>query len=245
MHCRTLVLIVVLVLAPTATARAQPEPPALTEAVVIEREAAVEVWVRLSRAVKYRSDLMDSPWRLVLDFEGTAYRWAPRPVAVGLDPVRELRGSQYRPGIARLVVELRRKATYTIEQDREGLRIVLPREGAARAAPAAPARPATSAAPPAAPARPTARPAAPVKAPAPAGAPPRAVLAGPRVHGIIVLDEEAHAYIFDPATRQVRRYATGDRLGDAVVERIGERHVVLRTPAGRVELRVEEAPRPR
>jgi hypothetical protein len=192
------VLAALLVLAGAAPARGQ-APVELSEAAVIEREAAVEVWVRLSRAAKYRSELMDSPWRLVLDFEDTAYRWTARPVPVAIDPVRELRGSQYRQGIARLVIELRRKVAYTIEQDREGLRIVLPRDGVAGAA------------------------------------------AGPRVHGIIILDQQAHAYIFDPATRQVRRYAVGDALGDAVVETIAERHVVLKTPAGRVELRVEEA----
>ena len=198
-------------------ARAQGPPAELTEVTVIEREAAVEVWVRLSRAAKYQSELMDGPWRLVLDFENTAYRWTARPVPAPVDPVRELRGSQYRQGMARLVIELQRKTAYTIEQDREGLRIVLPREGAAGAAPAP-------------------KPVAPAK---PALAPPGP--AGPRVHGIIVLDKQAHAYIFDPATKQVRRYAVGDALGDAVVEAIGERHVVLRTPAGRVELRVEEA----
>jgi hypothetical protein len=241
MSCRTLVLVAGLVLALAAGALAQPEPAALSEAVVIEREAAVEVWVRLSRPVKYRSELIDGPWRLVLDFEGTAYRWAPRPVAVAIDPVRELRGSQYRPGVARLVVELGRKVAYTIEQDREGLRIVLPREGVARATPApTPATPAPKPAPPAAkPAPPASRPAAP--AAVPPAPPPKPRPAGLRVHGIIMLDEQAHAYIFDPATRQVRRYAVGDPLGNAVVETIGERHVVLRTPAGRVELRVEEA----
>jgi hypothetical protein len=61
------------------------------------------------------------------------------------------------------------------------------------------------------------------------------------VHGIIVLDQQAHAYIFDPGTKQVRRYAVGDTFGNGVVETIGERHVVLKTPSGRVELRVEEA----
>jgi hypothetical protein len=214
-----------LALALAGVAGAQPEPSVtLTEAAVIEREAAVEVWVRLSRAVKFQSDLMDGPWRLVLDFEDTAYRWSVRPVPVAIDPVRELRGSQYRKGIARLVIELGRKVAYTIDQDREGLRIVLPREGVASAAPVRPApiRPA-----------PVARP---VLSPAPPARPVPA--AAPHVRGILVLDEQMHAYIFDPATRQVQRYAVGDPIGAGVVEKIGERSVVLRTPTGRVELPV-------
>jgi hypothetical protein len=261
-----LVLVLALALL-AAPARAQAPLAELSEVAVIERDAAVEVWVRLSRPAKYQSELIDGPWRLVIDFDQTAYRWTTRPVPAPVEPVRELRGSQYRPGVARLVIELRRKSTYAIEQDREGLRIVLPREGAgAPATGSAPRVPPGSAAATPPPARPEAP--APKNSAAAASGPARAEPApprppavkpepassGPRVHGIIMLDQQAHAYIFDPGTKQVRRYAVGDALGDGVVETIGERHVVLKTPGGRVELRVEEtkptplpppAPRPR
>jgi hypothetical protein len=56
-----------------------------------------------------------------------------------------------------------------------------------------------------------------------------------------LLNEQMHAYIFDPTIRQVRRFSVGDTVGKAVVEAIGERSVVLRTPTGRVELQVDEA----
>jgi len=201
---------------------AQPEPTALTEATVVDREGAAEVWVRLSRPVRYHAELIDGPDRLVVDFEDTAYRWSARPVPVGVDPVRELRGSQFKKGVARLVIALRRPVAYTIEQDREGLRVVLAREGKpARAADAPP------------------KPAAPPKLPT-----------GPLVYGIVILDDEASAYIFDPASREVKRYRVGDTVGEGVIEKIAERHVVLKTPRGRVELRVDAAkpdapPRPR
>jgi hypothetical protein len=68
------------------------------------------------------------------------------------------------------------------------------------------------------------------------------------VYGIVVLDEHRHAYILDPAVGQVRRYAAGDKVGNGVIETIGEWTVVLKTPTGRVELRVDdvklEAPAP-
>jgi hypothetical protein len=209
-----LLLATAIVVAPAA-ASAQAEPAALTDATVVERDGAVEVWVRLTRAPRYQAELMDGPFRLVLDFEDTAYRWSRAPVAVTPEPVRELRGSQFRQGVARLVIELRRRTAYTIERDREGLRIIFPRETAAREEP------------------PRAR----VPPPPP---PTRPAPAGPFVYGIVMLDEVAHAYIFDPTVRQVRRYRVGDAVGDAVVETIGERHVVLRTPSGRLELRVDE-----
>jgi len=216
---RVLAMVVTL-LAGTDAARAQGDLGALTEATVVEREGAVEVWVRLSRTPRYHAELMDQPYRLVLDFDDTAYRWTSKAVSVVQDPLRELRGSQYRKGVARLVVELRRPAIYTIEQDREGLRIIFAREKIAIEPPA----------------RTT----------------PRIASARPLVYGIVMLDAEAHAYIFDPALRQVRRYRVGDAVGESVIETIGERHVVLKTPTGRLELRVEEtkpdaapAPRPR
>ena len=222
-------LVALTALPPAAAAQGEPSVE-LTEAAIIERDAAVEVWVRLSRETRYQSELMDGPYRLVLDFEDTAYRWVKHAVPVAADPVRQLRGSQYRKGVARLVIELQRKVAYTIDADREGLRIVIPREEAAgRAKPPAAAKPAPG-----------------PSAPAPSGG---RSLAVPLVYGIIRLDDRAHAYIFDPTTRQVRRYAEGDALGDAVVETIGDKHVVLKTPSGRMELRVDEgkpaaAPRP-
>jgi AMIN domain-containing protein len=224
------VLLAALVALPPV-ARGQDEPSAeLSEVVIVERDAAVEIWVRLSRPAKYQGELIDSPWRLVLDVEDAAYRWSVRPQAVGADPVRELRGSQYRKGVARLVIELQRKVEYVVEQDREGLRIVLP-----RAASVAVASPPAAAPPPRA-----------APAPAPGSRP---ASREPLLYGVVMLDQQRHAYIFDPATRQVRRYAVGDAVGKAVVETIGEWSVVLKTPTGRVELRVDEskpdAPQPR
>jgi hypothetical protein len=210
---RRALALVLLGVALAAEAGAQAAPGALTEATVVEREGAVEVWVRLTRPSRYQAEVIDSPHRLVIDFDDTAYRWTTRPVPVTPEPVRELRGSQYRKGIARLVVELRRPATYTIEQDREGLRIIFALDKTAAAEP--------------------------VSKPAPPRRPP----ALPQVYGIVMLDAEAHAYIFDPAQRQVRRYRVGDPVGDAVIETIGERHVVLKTPTGRLELRVDDAKR--
>src|SRR5688500_7454437 len=109
-------------------AGAQAAPAALTDATVVEREGAVEVWVRLTRPSRYQAEVIDGPHRLVLDFDDTAYRWTTRPVPVTPEPVRELRGSQFKKGVARLVVELRRPAAYTIESDREGLRIIFARD---------------------------------------------------------------------------------------------------------------------
>lgn len=220
---RAVMALALMMMAFAASAGAQGGPAALTEATVVEREGAVEIWVRLSRPARYQAELIDSPHRLVVDFDDTAYRWSLKPVPAPQEPLRELRGSQFRKGVARLVVELRRPATYTIESDREGLRIVFPHGTAGDKTKAAGKAVAESAPPKA--------------------APPRKAASLLQVYGIVMLDAEAHAYIFDPALRQVRRYRVGDPVGDAVIETIGERHVVLKTPTGRMELRVEDARR--
>jgi hypothetical protein len=124
---RVLAWLLLLVVGVALTASAQVEPAALTEATVVDREGALEIWVRLTRPARYQADLIDSPYRLVVDFDDTLYRWSAAPVSVDVDPVRWLRGSQFRKGVARLVIELRRQVPFTIEQDREGLRIVLAR----------------------------------------------------------------------------------------------------------------------
>ena len=236
-------LVALAVSPPVASGQGEPPLAELSEATIVEREAAAEVWVRLSRPIRYQAELMDSPWRLVLDFEDTAYRWSAQPLSVEADPVRVLRGSQYRKGVARLVIELRRKVAYVVEQDGEGLRIVLPRQPGVAAAPP----PSTGPAATVPPTRPTPEvPSSPmpgarvVPAPPPGPGPASKV---PQVYGIVMLNAQRHAYIFDPAIQQVRRYAVGDTIGNGVVETIGEWTVVLKTPGGRVELRVDEAKR--
>jgi hypothetical protein len=59
----------------------------------------------------------------------------------------------------------------------------------------------------------------------------------------VVRDEGSTAYIADAATNQVKSYHVGDAIGDGVVETIEERHVLLRTPRGPLELKMED-PRP-
>lgn len=197
-----------LTLGALARAAAQsPEPPVeLTDVSVQARGETVTVNVTTSAAPKYTSELMDGPFRLVLDFEDARYRWTTAPVPGGADPVKEIRGSQYRKGVARLVIELTRRAPFTLEPHAGGVRVVF--AAPAARAPAAPRPPAY------------------------------------RLEGTVVRDEGTSvAYIAEAATNKVGAYRVGDPLGDGVVETIDERHVVLRTPRGTVELRMAE-PRP-
>ena len=80
--------------------------------------------VATSGQPQYETTLLDSPVRLVIDMNGTfaspRSRWTGVP-----EPLKEVRGSQFKPGTARLVVELNRKAGYRIEEGPQGLTVLI------------------------------------------------------------------------------------------------------------------------
>ena len=215
-------LFVVLALIP-AVAVAQPRSRtvALTDVSVVGGTQAVEVRLKLSGQAVAKTLLLEQPWRLVLDLHGVEFRWKRTPVSVGGDLIREVRGSQYDSGAARVVIELTRSASWVVDRTPDGLRVTFSETG--RLAP-----PGKAGAP---------------KPPSVAPRPPTVTRPhrGLEVQGIIVRDDVPVAYIRDPVTKQVKGYRVGDRVGDAVIEKIGEREVVFTTPTGPVEVRLEAA----
>ncbi len=159
-----LVSLGLMLLVPTGSG-AQTEPARLSDVTVSPQPDSVTVFVKTSREAQYKADLVESPNRLVIDLEDTVYAWRKTPLAVGKDPVRQVRGGQYRKGVARIVLDLTRTVGYAIREESDGLAIVIP-----TAAPAAPsvASSATTTAP-----TPAARPVQLAQAPAtpPAAAP--------------------------------------------------------------------------
>jgi len=126
-------------------ARALAEEPKLTSAaelknVAVEHQSdATIVHITTAGAAKYHAEFMDSPNRLVVDLEDTVYAWRKAPLPVTEAPVKQIRGAQYRKGIARLVIEFTRKVGYAIREDEDGLTIVVPRVVADASATPAPA----------------------------------------------------------------------------------------------------------
>src|SRR5438093_5198490 len=145
---RPIVLVVVsLALALLVPTSAWADPARLSDVTVTPHPDSVTVFVKTSREAQYKADLVDSPSRLVIDLENTVYAWRKSPLAVGKDPVKQVRGAQYRQGVARVVLDLTRTVGYAIREEPDGLAIVIPT--AASAAP-----PAVASAPAAAEARP-------------------------------------------------------------------------------------------
>src|SRR5438132_6064206 len=98
----------------------------LQDVTVTTQPDSVTVIVKTSGEAKYQAELMDRPSRLVIDFENTTYAWRKTPLTVGPEPLKQIRGSQYRKGVARLVLELTRKVGYAIREESDGLAVVIP-----------------------------------------------------------------------------------------------------------------------
>jgi type IV pilus secretin PilQ/predicted competence protein len=94
--------------------------------VTVDTDAdATTVHVKTSSPTPYRSEFIDAPPRVVIDLQDTTYAWRPATPPPTTDPVKVIRGSQYRAGVARLVIELTRKVEYSIETEPSGLRVVM------------------------------------------------------------------------------------------------------------------------
>jgi len=150
----------VLLLTTGAVAGAQTAPEVrLQDVSVTTQPDSVTVIVKTSGEAKYQAELMDRPTRLVLDFENTTYAWRKTPLTIGPEPLKQIRGSQYRKGVTRLVMELTRKVGYAIREESDGLAIVIPTATlTVQAAPEPAPKPAAKAPAPKAAARPPAAP---------------------------------------------------------------------------------------
>src|SRR2546430_1851787 len=121
-----MVVSLVLLLLVPAGGGAQTEPARLSEVTVTPQTDSVTGFAKTSREPHYKADLVDSPARLVVALEDAVYAWRKPPLSVGKAPVKQIRGGQYRQGVARLVLDLSRTVGYAIREEPNGLAIVIP-----------------------------------------------------------------------------------------------------------------------
>jgi type IV pilus assembly protein PilQ len=144
-----LLLLLVAVAAGSASAQT-PDAVLKVTSLSVERAAdGVTVRIKTSGPPKYQSSFIDSPSRLVIDFPGATYAWNKTRLNSDSEPVREVRGGQWKDSMARVVVELSRKVGYRIDKDSGGLSIVLEPSGTAQAEKPAKTRETTAKVPPA------------------------------------------------------------------------------------------------
>lgn len=97
----------------------------LREVTVESRDNALTVTLKTSGSPKYQAALIDTPARLVIDLESTSYAWRRTPLVVNTGPLKEIRGSQWKKGVTRVVLELSRKTAYAIEEGPQGVQVTL------------------------------------------------------------------------------------------------------------------------
>jgi type IV pilus assembly protein PilQ len=117
-------LVVAVSLAVTGIGSSQTtDTPVQLKDVTIERAFdGASVTVKTSGPTQYEAKLIDSPTRLVIDLSGATYSSSKSRWMSGVDPVKEVRGSQWRKGVARVVVEMNRNDVgYRIDETPDGL----------------------------------------------------------------------------------------------------------------------------
>jgi type IV pilus assembly protein PilQ len=125
-----------LILAVAAAGEAAPPAASarLDDVTVAARPDATTIRLKTSSRPRYQTEFIDQPARLVVDLHDTTFAWTSAPLAVDGASLRQIRGSQFRKGITRVVLEFSRRAAYTIDADTDGLVIAVPND--AREAPA-------------------------------------------------------------------------------------------------------------
>jgi type IV pilus assembly protein PilQ len=91
---------------------------------VSDLPSGLSVVIETSGPARYHASLIDTPSRIVIDMDG-AYaapksRWTSTP-----DPIKEIRGSQWKAGTARIVVELSHAVPYRVTEGPGGLTLTL------------------------------------------------------------------------------------------------------------------------
>src|SRR5438445_8737725 len=162
--------------------QAQPgtPPPVQVSEVTVDSTKITTIQIKTSGAAKYHARLFAKPPRLVIDLDDTLNAVAQLPATPGPDPIKQIRASQFKPDVTRVVIEFTRRVAYRIRATPAGITVTLsppaPPATAQGAAPAAPGPPAPLlAAPGAAPAPPP-----PTPPPPPPPPPPAAPTRGPR-----------------------------------------------------------------
>jgi type IV pilus assembly protein PilQ len=105
--------------------QAGPATIRLDDVVLAGAADATTVHLKTSGRAKYQAEILASPPRVVVDLEDTTFAWRRGALQPATPPVRHIRGSQYRRGVARVVVELTRTSGFAIREDADGLAIVL------------------------------------------------------------------------------------------------------------------------
>lgn len=119
-------LLVCLLLVPPGEASQPAAGPRLAAVSLEPAEGEQRVRLAVTGDIpRYRIIVLDQPVRIAIDLHGVTLAWAAGPLRPPSPPVREVRGSQWRRDVVRVVVELTERVPYRVEPVAGGLLIVL------------------------------------------------------------------------------------------------------------------------
>jgi len=86
---------------------------------------SVVVRLTTSQRPRYRVDVLDTPYRVVIDLDDTTYAWRRTPLTTVPGPLVQVRGSQFRKDVARVVIELKSRVPHSIREEGDSLLVAL------------------------------------------------------------------------------------------------------------------------
>jgi type IV pilus secretin PilQ/predicted competence protein len=107
----------------------------LEDVSVVASGDSVVVRLATSGRPRYRAGLIDTPYRVVLDLDDTIYAWRRAPLVTTAGPLVQIRGSQYRKDVARVVLELNSRVAYSVREEGNSLLVALGNGSSIAAAP--------------------------------------------------------------------------------------------------------------
>jgi type IV pilus secretin PilQ/predicted competence protein len=93
----------------------------LEDVSVVTEGDSVVVRLATSQLPRYRVDLLDGPYRVVLDLDDTVYAWSKRSLVTTAGPLVQVRGSQFRKDVARVVLQLKSRVPYSVREEGDSL----------------------------------------------------------------------------------------------------------------------------
>jgi type IV pilus assembly protein PilQ len=104
--------------AQTSEVQSSPSSPlpfeAIEKVVLAQKGDRTEVEVTGTGRLNFHVLRLSHPDRVVLDFSGARLQSSEKSIPSNLDPVREIRLAQFSPDVARVVIDLRQRAPYSV-----------------------------------------------------------------------------------------------------------------------------------
>jgi hypothetical protein len=129
-HYRLTILLLALVV-PCMSAYGSPQAPpsaaaassAITQIKIVQEDEDTVVRVEASGRLDFQAERLKNPERLVLDFANARLDLSKNSYPSSLSPIRQVRAGQFKPDVARIVIDLSQQAKYVVQPESHGITV--------------------------------------------------------------------------------------------------------------------------